>query len=117
MAKPPAAPAPPAPPAARRHIPVGWLALLAAPAAASANSPVLILPDMAASLGARTASATWLVTVFAWAMAVGTPLMAALLRRRGLGATLKLSAALIVTGTAVLAASPWLPPAMAGRAA
>ncbi|MFF8655983.1 MFS transporter [Streptomyces huasconensis] len=122
LAKPPATPAPPvapapAPAAARRRVPVGWLALLAAPAAASANSPVLILPDMAASLGARTASATWLVTVFAWAMAVGTPLMAALLRRRGLGATLKLSAALIVTGTAVLVASPWLPPAMAGRAA
>ncbi|WP_399925214.1 MFS transporter [Streptomyces kanamyceticus] len=113
LVKPPSKP----PAAARRHVPVGWLALLAAPAAASANSPVLILPDMADSLGARTASATWLVTVFAWAMAVGTPLMAALLRRRGLGATLKLSAALIVTGTAVLAASPWLPPAMAGRAA
>ncbi|QEV17827.1 MFS transporter [Streptomyces alboniger] len=100
-----------------RHVPALWLALLATPVAASANSPVLILPDMAGSLGVRTATATWLVTVFAWAMAVGTPLMAALLRRRGLGSTLKLSAALIVTGTAVLAAAPWLPLAMAGRAA
>ncbi|MGW1990458.1 MFS transporter [Embleya sp. NPDC001921] len=94
-----------------------WLALLATPIAASANSPVLILPDTADSLGVRTATATWLVTVFAWAMAVGTPLMANLLRRRGLGTTLKLSAVLIVTGTAVLAAAPWLPVAMAGRAA
>ncbi|MFC8132036.1 MFS transporter [Streptomyces sp. NPDC057302] len=104
-------------PSTPRQVPALWLALLAAPVAASANGPVLILPGMADSLGIRTATATWLVTVFAWAMAVGTPLMAALLRRRGLGATLKLSAALLVTGTAVLAAAPWLPLAMAGRAA
>lgn len=104
-------------PSAARQVPAAWLALLATPVAASANSPVLILPGMADSLGVRTASATWLVTVFAWAMAVGTPLMAGLLRRRGLGTTLKLSATLIVTGTAVLAAAPWLPLAMAGRAA
>ncbi|MFF8726264.1 MFS transporter [Streptomyces sp. NPDC015171] len=112
-------PAPAAAPAATasRHVPSIWLALLAAPVAASANSPVLILPDMAGSLGIRTATATWLVTVFAWAMAVGTPLMAGLLRRRGLGSTLRLSAALIVAGTAVVAAAPWLPLAMAGRAA
>ncbi|WP_395297677.1 MFS transporter [Kitasatospora hibisci] len=103
--------------AARRPVPVVWLALLATPIAASANSPVLILPEMAGSLGVRTATATWLVTVFAWAMAVGTPLMAGLLRRRGLGSTLRLSSALIVAGTAVVAAAPWLPLAMTGRAA
>ncbi|MEU3501648.1 MFS transporter [Streptomyces hundungensis] len=103
--------------AAARQVPALWLALLATPAAASANGPVLILPDMARSLGVSTATATWLVTAFAWAMAVGTPLMAGLLRRRGLGVTLRLSAALIVTGTAVLAVAPWLPLAMAGRAA
>ncbi|WP_338495290.1 MFS transporter [Streptomyces sp. SJL17-4] len=91
--------------------------MLATPIAASANSPVLILPGMADSLGIRTATATWLVTVFAWAMAVGTPLMAGLLRRRGLGATLRLSAALVVAGTAVVAVAPWLQLAMAGRAA
>ncbi|MFE7510278.1 MFS transporter [Streptomyces sp. NPDC057540] len=107
----------PAPAAAPRRVPAVWLALLATPVAASANSPVLILPDMAASLGVRTATATWLVTVFAWAMAVGTPLMAGLLRRRGLGVTLRLGAALIVAGTAVVAVTPWLPLAMAGRAA
>ncbi|MGP8300928.1 MFS transporter [Streptomyces inhibens] len=113
------APAPATAPAtpASRHVPSAWLALLATPVAASANSPVLILPDMAGSLGVRTATATWLVTVFAWAMAVGTPLMAGLLRRRGLGNTLRLSAALIVAGTAVVAVAPWLPLAMAGRAA
>ncbi|MER7950553.1 MFS transporter [Streptomyces sp. NPDC096079] len=100
-----------------RQVPAAWLALLATPVAASANSPVLILPDMAGSLGIRTATATWLVTVFAWAMAVGTPLMAALLRRRGLGTTLRTSATLILAGTAVLTVAPWLPLAMAGRAA
>ncbi|MFJ7956376.1 MFS transporter [Streptomyces sp. NPDC096319] len=100
-----------------RQVPSAWLALLATPVAASANSPVLILPDMAGSLGIRTATATWLVTVFAWAMAVGTPLMAALLRRRGLGTTLRTSATLILAGTAVLTVAPWLPLAMAGRAA
>ncbi|MFD3946408.1 MFS transporter [Streptomyces sp. NPDC058579] len=105
----------PTPPS--RPVPAAWLALLAAPVAAGANSPVLILPDMAGSLGISTATATWLVTVFAWAMAVGTPLMAGLLRRRGLGDTLRLSAALIVAGTAVVAVAPWLPLAMAGRAA
>ncbi|MFE6711495.1 MFS transporter [Streptomyces sp. NPDC057695] len=100
-----------------RQIPAAWLALLAAPIAASANSPVLILPDMAGSLGVGTATATWLVTVFAWAMAVGTPLMAGLLRRRGLGTTLRLSAVLVAAGTAVVAVAPWLPLAMTGRAA
>ncbi|MEK9519601.1 hypothetical protein MIU24_09345 [Streptomyces venezuelae] len=57
------------------------------------------------------------VTVFAWAMAVGTPLMAGLLRRRGLGTTLRLSAVLVAAGTAVVAVAPWLPLAMTGRAA
>ncbi|MFI9046892.1 MFS transporter [Streptomyces sp. NPDC053427] len=102
---------------APRQVPAAWLALLATPLAASANSPVLILPDMAESFGVRTDTATWLVTVFAWAVAVGTPLMAGLLRRRGLGAELRLSAALIAAGTVVVAVAPWLPLAMAGRAA
>ncbi|MGW7427993.1 MFS transporter [Streptomyces sp. NPDC054861] len=98
-------------------MPAVWLALLATPLAASANSPVLILPDMADAFGVRTPTATWLVTVFAWAVAVGTPLMAGLLRRRGLGAALRLSAVLIGAGTVVVAVAPWLPLAMAGRAA
>ncbi|WP_306324493.1 MFS transporter [Streptomyces venezuelae] len=102
---------------APRPVPALWLALLATPLAASANSPVLVLPSMAGSFGVQTATATWLVTVFAWAVAVGTPLMAALLRRRGLRPTLRLGATLIAAGTAVVALAPWLPLAMAGRAA
>lgn len=94
-----------------------WLALLATPAAAGANSPVLILPDMADDLGTSTATAAWFVTAFAWAMAVGTPLMAGLQRRRGVRATLRLSAALVAAGAALVALAPWLPLALAGRAA
>ncbi|MYR45532.1 MFS transporter [Streptomyces sp. SID5910] len=106
-----------APPPEPRPVPALWLALLATPLAAGANSPVLILGDIADSFGVRTATATWLVTAFAWAVAVGTPLMAGLLRRRGMRAVLRLSATLVVTGTAVVAVAPWLPLAMAGRAA
>ncbi|MFI5801953.1 MFS transporter [Streptomyces sp. NPDC051561] len=111
------APATPGPASPPPQVPVGWLALLATPVAASANSPVLILPEMASALGVGTATATWLVTAFAWAMAIGTPLMAGLLRRRGIGSTLRLSTALIVAGTVVVALAPWLPLAMTGRVA
>ncbi|MFJ8012141.1 MFS transporter [Streptomyces sp. NPDC096339] len=98
-------------------VPVFWLALLATPVAAGANAPVLILPDMARSLGVATSTAAWLVTSFAWAMAVGTPLLAGLLRRRGLRPALRLSGALLLLGTLLVAASPWLPLALPGRAA
>ncbi|MGH4033999.1 MFS transporter [Actinomycetota bacterium Odt1-20B] len=117
----PARTTPPAPapmqPKAPTQVPVFWLALLATPIAAGANAPVLILPDMARSFGVGAATASWLVTAFAWAMAVGTPLMAGLLRRRGLRTVLRLSGALVLTGTVLVAASPWLPLALAGRAA
>ncbi|MFI6641518.1 MFS transporter [Streptomyces sp. NPDC050504] len=114
---PAAAPAAAAPAAPRRPVPVGWLVLLATPIAAGANAPVLILPDMARSLGVPTTTATWLVTVFAWAMAVGTPLAGGLLRRAGVRTTLKLGAALVTVGSVLVATAPWLPLAVAGRAA
>ncbi|MFE1877960.1 MFS transporter [Streptomyces sp. NPDC059496] len=97
-------------------VPVLWLALMATPLAAGANAPVLILPDMARSLGVSASTATWLVASYAWAMAVGTPLLAGLLRRRGLRAALHLAGALLVGGTLLVAASPWLPLTLAGRA-
>ncbi|MCX4692002.1 MFS transporter [Streptomyces sp. NBC_01408] len=112
---PPRSPAPAAP--ARGPVPVFWLALLATPIAAGANAPVLILPDMARALGADTSAAAWLVAAFAWAMAVGGPLMAGLLRRRGVGVVLRLSSVLVLGGTLLVAASPWLPLTLAGRAA
>lgn len=98
-------------------VPVLWLALLATPLAAGANAPVLILPDMARSLGVSGSTATWLVASYAWAMAVGTPLLAGLLRRRGLRAALRVAGALLVGGTLLVAASPWLPLTLTGRAA
>ncbi|MFJ7590864.1 MFS transporter [Streptomyces sp. NPDC097617] len=97
-------------------VPVLWLALLATPLAAGANAPVLILPDMARSLGVSASTAGWLVAAYAWAMAVGTPLMAGLLRRRGLKAALRSAGTLLVVGTLLVAASPWLPLTLAGRA-
>ncbi|MBT2489212.1 MFS transporter [Streptomyces sp. ISL-96] len=106
-----------APAKAARQVPALWLALLATPIAAGANGPVLILPEMAGSLGVRPASATWLVTAFAWAMAVGTPLMAGLLRRRGLRTTLRVSTALVLAGTLLVALAPWMALALPGRAA
>ncbi|RSS56114.1 MFS transporter [Streptomyces sp. WAC07061] len=103
--------------AARAPVPVFWLALLATPIAAGANAPVLILPDMARSLGVADATAAWLLTAFGWAMATGTPLMAGLLRRRGLAAVLRLAAALVTAGTLLVAVSPWLPLTLLGRCA
>ncbi|MFC9297879.1 MFS transporter [Streptomyces sp. NPDC057011] len=97
-------------------VPVIWLALLATPVAAGANAPVLILPDMARSLGVTASTAAWLVASFAWAMAVGIPLMAGLLRRRGLRPVLRLSGALLLLGTLLVAASPWLALTLLGRA-
>ncbi|WKV73231.1 MFS transporter [Streptomyces sp. PCS3-D2] len=98
-------------------VPVLWLALLATPVAATANAPVLILPDMAASLGVDTSTAARLVAAFAWAMAVSVPLLAGLLRRRGLTPVLRLSTALLLGGTLLVAASPWLAAVLLGRAA
>ncbi|MFF5443689.1 MFS transporter [Streptomyces sp. NPDC012888] len=102
---------------ATRQVPALWPALLAAPAAAGANAPVLILPDIAASWGAGTATAAWFVQAFAWGMAVGTPLAAGLVRLRGPRPALRTSAALVLAGTLALLASPWLPLALAGRVA
>ncbi|WP_030390746.1 MFS transporter [Streptomyces sp. NRRL S-241] len=97
-------------------VPVLWLALLATPMAAGANAPVLILPDMARALGVSASTAGWLVAAYAWAMAVATPLLAGLLRRRGLRTALRSAGALLVVGTLLVAASPWLPLTLAGRA-
>ena len=104
-------------PQARGPVPAFWIALLATPIAAGANAPVLILPDMARSLGVTTSTASWLVSAFAWAMAVGTPLLAGLLRRSGLRPVLRLASALVVGGTLLVAVSPWLPLTLLGRAA
>lgn len=99
-----------------RHVPILWLALLATPVAAANNAAVLILGDLSRSLDVTTTTASWLVTVFALALAVATPLMATLLRRRGTRPTLWLAAALVALGTVLVAVSPWLPLTLVGRA-
>ncbi|WP_367133831.1 MULTISPECIES: MFS transporter [Streptomyces] len=91
--------------------------MLATPVAAANNATVLILGDMSTSLGVTTTTASRLVTVFALSLAVATPLMATLLRRRGSRTALLLSAVLVVAGTVVVVASPWLPLTLAGRVA
>lgn len=113
----PAATLTPAPTnAPTRRVPVLWLALLATPVAAANNAAVLILGDMSRSLNITKATASWLVTVFALALAVATPLIATLVRRRGTRAALWSSAAFVAVGTVIVAASPWLPLTLAGRA-
>ncbi|MGV9351201.1 MFS transporter [Streptomyces spiralis] len=99
-----------------RQVPIFWLALLATPVAAGANAPVLILDDMSRSLKVETSTAAWMATAFAWAMTVGTPLLATLLRRRGARVVLRVAAGLLLGGTALVAASPWLALSMVGRA-
>ncbi|WP_244202009.1 MFS transporter [Streptomyces diastatochromogenes] len=99
-----------------RSVPILWLALLATPVAAANNAAVLILGDMSRSLGITTATGSWLVTVFALALAIATPLIATLLRRRGTRAALWLSAAFVAVGTLLVAVSPWLPLTLVGRA-
>lgn len=98
-----------------RRVPVLWLVLLATPVAAAGNAAVLILGDTSRSLGITTATTSWLVTAFALALAVATPLMATLLRRRGTRTALWLSAAFVAAGTALVAVSPWLPLVLLGR--
>ncbi|MFC9510185.1 MFS transporter [Streptomyces sp. NPDC057002] len=100
-----------------RSVPVLWLALLATPVAAANNAAVLILDDMSRSLGITTATGSWLVTVFALALAIATPLIATLLRRRGTRTALWAGAAFVAVGTLLVAVSPWLPLTLVGRAA
>ncbi|MFI1847386.1 MFS transporter [Streptomyces sp. NPDC020480] len=99
-----------------RQVPVLWLALLATPVAAANNAAVLILGDMSRSLSITRATASWLVTVFALSLAVATPLIATLVRRRGTRTALWTSAAFVAVGTVVVAISPWLPLTLVGRA-
>ncbi|MFJ4172246.1 MFS transporter [Paenarthrobacter sp. NPDC089714] len=98
-------------------VPVLWLALLSSPIAAANNAPVLIMGDIARSLGVTAVVGGLLVTAFAWALAAATPLMATLQRRRGTSTVLWWSAALIVGGSIVVLAAPWLPAILVGRVA
>ncbi|MFH8617005.1 MFS transporter [Streptomyces sp. NPDC017979] len=93
------------------------LGLLATPTALSTNATTTALPDVAHDVGVSVSTATWLATVFGLAVAVGTPLAAALLRHRGIRAVVLVSAALIVVGTVAVAVSESMPGLLVGRAA
>ncbi|MFJ4330590.1 MULTISPECIES: MFS transporter [unclassified Streptomyces] len=112
----------PDPPAARggdsgRRISAATLGLLATPTALSANATTTALPDIARDVGVPVSTATWIATVFGLAVAVGTPLAAALLRHRGVRAAVLASTGLIVLGTVAVAFSETMPGLLAGRAA
>lgn len=100
-----------------RRTPVLGLALLATPLSLSANSTTTVIPDMARDLGITPAEATWTATAFGWAVVIGVPLTAGLLRAHGVRTVLLVNAAIILFGTVLVAAAPTLPILLAGRAA
>jgi len=92
------------------------LGLLATPTALSANATTTTLPGIAHDIGVSVSTATWLATAFGLAVAVCTPLAAALLRCRGTRAVVLTSAVLVAAGTVLVTASESMPGLLAGRA-
>ncbi|MGW2023217.1 MFS transporter [Streptomyces decoyicus] len=110
----------PARPRARRRphkVPALLLGLLATPAALSANSATTTLPDIGADLGVPVSSATWIATAFGLLMAVSTPLMAALLRRRGIRTVVPACAVLVAAGSLLVIVAGTMPLLILGRGA
>ncbi|MGP3934674.1 MFS transporter [Nonomuraea sp. KM88] len=99
-----------------RGIPGAWLATMAGPLSFGIAGPSLILADTAYDLGVTIGAVTWIVTAFGWAIAVGTPLMAGLQRRRGARTALLAGAALVLLGAALVVVAPALPFLVAGSA-
>ncbi|MGW0366501.1 MFS transporter [Streptomyces sp. NPDC002990] len=97
-------------------MPVGWLLLLVAPLGFGMTVPALLTADLATGLAVPGPATTWLSTGFGWGVAVGTPLLARLITRRGARVTVIVSAALMLAGTVLVAIWPVLAPAVAGRA-
>ncbi|HZG03032.1 MAG TPA: MFS transporter [Streptomyces sp.] len=110
----PAGPSRPAPRTARTG--AFWLALMAGPLSFGIAGPALILDDVAADLGVSTGAATWIVTAFGWGIAVGTPLLAGLLGRRGVRAALTVCGLLVAAGALLVVAVPVLPALILGSA-
>ncbi|MFF4604378.1 MFS transporter [Streptomyces sp. NPDC001339] len=98
-------------------MPALLLGLLATPAALSANSVTMALPEIGEDLGVSVGSATWIATVFGLLMAVCTPLMAALLKRRGVRAVVLGCAVLVAVGTLLVVVAGAMPLLIAGRGA
>ncbi|MBC8989837.1 MFS transporter [Micromonospora chalcea] len=93
-----------------------WLALLAGPLSFGIAAPALLLDDLArATCGGEQAAAAG-VTAFGWGIALGTPLLAALLARRGVRAALTVASALVAAGTLILVLIPSVSAMVAGAA-
>ncbi|HIT77073.1 MAG TPA: MFS transporter [Candidatus Avipropionibacterium avicola] len=93
----------------------GWLALLAAPGAFGLTAPAIVLPRIAEALDVTLATATWLATTNGLGVAIGAPLAAALVARRGLRATLLMSTVLMAIGTVILGVATDIALALPGR--
>ncbi len=93
-----------------------WLALLAGPLSFGIAAPALLLDDLARATGSGEQDATAGVTAFGWGIALGTPLLAALLARRGVRAVLTVASALVAAGTLILVLIPSVPAMVAGAA-
>ncbi|WP_027931116.1 MFS transporter [Amycolatopsis thermoflava] len=104
-------------PARAGRVGAPWLALLAGPLSLGIAGPALVLGEVAGDLGVGIPAATWLVTAFGWGVAVGTPLMAGLLARRGVRAVLAVCALLVAAGALLVVAGPALPLLVVGSAA
>ncbi|MDP9869598.1 MULTISPECIES: MFS transporter [Streptosporangium] len=85
------------------------LAVLAGPMSFGIAGPALILDEVAGDLGGPPGSAAWLVTVFGWGIAVGTPLMSGLVGHRGMRATVTVCALLALAGAGLVLLAPDLP--------
>ncbi|MEU7995014.1 MFS transporter [Micromonospora sp. NPDC049060] len=93
-----------------------WLALLAGPLSYGIAAPALLLDDVARATRTDEQAAAAGVTAFGWGIALGTPLLAALLARRGVRAVLTVSAVLLGAGTLLLVLVPSVPALVAGAA-
>ncbi|OUC93185.1 MFS transporter [Streptosporangium minutum] len=93
------------------------LAVLAGPMSFGIAGPALILGEVAGGLGVSTGEAAWLVTVFGWGIAVGTPLMSGLVGHRGMRGTVMISALLALTGAGLVLVAPSLPVLLLAAAA
>ncbi|MFJ5266351.1 MFS transporter [Streptomyces sp. NPDC088387] len=98
------------------HIPALYLALMAGPLSFGIAGPALVLGDIARGLGSSESAAAWCVTAFGWGIAVGTPLMAGLMRHRGTRPALIACGAQIALGAALVLGVPVLWAAIAGCA-
>ncbi|WP_031169143.1 MFS transporter [Streptosporangium roseum] len=115
MSAPPTAP--PMAPARHAGVSAVWLAVLAGPMSFGIAGPALILGEVAGGLGVSTGSATWLVTVFGWGIAVGTPLMSGLVGHRGMRGTVAVCALLALIGAGLALVAPSLPVLLLAAAA